>query len=187
MFKDDRYKTKTIVRMAISFTSMLRVFKKDSVKTIEPMIEGFVQALNEVHTQVDFDARHKTFCQDFIKRIRLAKAKNGKRVSYGHAAKVLDVALKVCVYYCQLPDKETSQRVKGFLHAGIDTKILEELKKDECSDIKANTIQEISPEEYRRLQQRVEGLISTKKEFEGFCPVVWDNVMWWGLNKADRG
>ena len=84
--------------------------------------------------------------------------------------------------YCQLPDASTSQQVRPFLHAGIDTQILEKLKKEECPEITASSIQEIDHETYQVLQLAVTRQIEKEEEFHGLLPVHYDNIMFLRLN-----
>ena len=165
---------------------MTRVFEKGSRLTIERMIEGFLSSLSDLHDQRQFDALHDDFCDRFTNTIRRAKAKEGEdpRASYGQAAKVLDVSLKACVDYCQLPDPATSQRIKPFLHAGIDTPILCELNRREGQAFKASTIREIDRNMYLSLQDAVARHI--EDEFNGLISrVMYDNIMWRRLNRTD--
>jgi len=177
---------KTIIGMAVGFTAMLRVFEKGSDERIEDMIERFLERLRGVDSPIQFDALHDEFCQDFTKTIRLSKTKEGQspNASYGHAAKVLDVALKACVDYCKLPDAATSQRVKAFLHAGIDTPILKYLKRKERLEITASSVRDIDRQGYKLLQAAVAR--EMKSEFgDSVLPVTWDNIMWRRLNRRD--
>ena len=68
---------------------------------------------------------HRDFCQWFVKTIKLAKTEEPS--SYGHAAKVLDLALKVYVYYCKMPSPEKAESLMPRLNGGIDTPILRHL------------------------------------------------------------
>lgn len=182
----DSGRTKTIVGMAVSFTAMLRVFEKGQGKVIENMIEQFLMNLPGVRNQEQFDALHDEFCMRFIATIQRAKAEEGqsRNVSYGQAAKVLDVALKACVDFCLLPNAATSQRIKPFLHAGIDKPILKYLKKEEQLEISASSVGEIDRQSYQQLQAAVARQI--KSQFGGsILPVTWDNVMWRSLNGKD--
>ena len=177
-------RTRSIIGMSVGFTAMLRVFKEGSGKSIEGMIERFLARLPAVTSQSEFEAVHDECCTQFTAAIRLAKVKEGRspNASYGHAAKVLDVALKACVEFCHLPDPATSQRVKPFLHAGIDTPILAYLKKAQRLEITASSIQEVDRRSYQLLQAAVASQIQS--QFGGrILPVMWDNIMWRRLNR----
>jgi hypothetical protein len=121
-----------------------------------------------------------------MSKIRIAKAKAGQvpNASYGQAAKVLDVSLKACVDYCHLPNVTVSQRIKPFLHAGIDTPILEFLKKAEHLEISAWSVKEIDRQSYQVLQAAVGRQIAI--QFGGdITPVMWDDIIWRRLNRQD--
>ena len=151
---------KTIVGMAVSFTAMLRVFEKGQGTKIKKRIARFLKSLPRVRTKREFDARHDKFCRRFTATVRLAKAQGDRNVSYGQAAKVLDVALKACVDFCLIPDPATSQRVKPFLHAGIDTPMLKHLKKRGELKIAASSVHEINRQTYRLLQAAIANQVS---------------------------
>jgi hypothetical protein len=65
---------------------------------------------------------HRNFCRWFVKTIRLAKSEEAP--SYGHAAKVLDLALKVYVYYCKMPGPARAESLTPWLNGAIDTHFL---------------------------------------------------------------
>jgi hypothetical protein len=81
-------------------------------------LEEFVTALSGVASKDDYEGLHADFCNWFTKRICTAgkQFKSGRSnpscpCSYGEAAKVLDVAAKVYVYYCALPSPEVATRL----------------------------------------------------------------------------
>ncbi len=111
--------------------------------------------------------------------------------SYGQGAKVLDVALKIYVYYCQLPDPKTTKRTMGWLNAAIDTKMMKHLKElsgSEASSIEATAIEDVDEKTYADLQKLVyQDIQHNKRKFSsGTLPVQWDDIMWRELNNKDR-
>ena len=60
---------------------------------------------------------------------------------------MLDVALKVCVYYCHLPSERVSERVVPWLNSAIDTPLLKDLKR-RYGFSGASTLAEIDREKY---------------------------------------
>ena len=153
-----------IIDMAVRFTAMSRVFENGSSETIKTMLQETVPAMASASSEKDFRRRHKEFCRCFVGSISTAgRRKDGRIVkakthaSYGHGAKILDVVLKVYVYYCQLPDPETAQRTLKWLNAAIDTQMLKDLKKrlDRRSRIRANTIEGVDARTYVTLQELV--------------------------------
>ena len=97
-------KLKNIIEMAVGFTVMKRVFEKRATTTIKDKLYEILQDLEKIETIDDFDKMHDSFCRWFVLNIKLAKSDGF--ASYGHSAKVLDISLKVFVYYCGLPDYE---------------------------------------------------------------------------------
>jgi hypothetical protein len=55
---------------------------------------------------------------------KTGKIKPSVACSYGHGAKVLDVAAKVYVYYCGEPSAEIAARLLPMLQAGLDTPMM---------------------------------------------------------------
>lgn len=149
------------------------------------MIEEFIPRLRRVQTQQHFDDMHEDFCKRFMENIYLAKAVN-EHASYGHAAKVLDVAMKACVDFCQLPDVITSKRIKPFLHAGIDTQILAALKKEAQPEVTASCIQEIDDKTYHMLQVAVAKQIRCVEKFHGLLPVEYETMRFLELNPRKK-
>jgi hypothetical protein len=86
-------KTKNIVEMAFDFTAMVRVFAKDSKEKIKAKLEEHFLCLKTIRTQEDYEDFHRKFCKWFTGQIRTA-GKKSEAASYGHAAKVLDIAIK---------------------------------------------------------------------------------------------
>lgn len=179
-------KTKNIVEMAFDFTAMTRVFSKGSKKTIVSQVEEHFSRLSEVSTQEAYEDWHRTFCEWFIREIRTAqkKLKNGKflkskTASYGHAAKVLDIAIKVYAYYCVQPNP----RLAPFLHGAIDTPLLQHLSRSAPSAaFRAKTIKDINDAEYQSLQL----LVRAESQRCKVHPVQYDDIMFRRLNRKDN-
>ena len=124
---------------------------------------------------------HRDFCQWFVKTIRLSKTEEPP--SYVHAAKVLDLALKVYVYYCNMPSPAKADSLIPRLNATIGTRILRRLFK-KLEDIYGKsypqhlwTIKMINKEDYDLLQKVIH------QEIRGSCddtvaPVQYDDIMW---------
>jgi len=101
--------------------------------------------------------------------------------SYGQAAKVLDIAIKVYVYYCAQPTAEIAQRIVPFLNGVVDTAIMKELKKSKyaAAPIRATTIKEVDEQAYQALQAVVLAESCDRK----MHPVQYDDIMWRQLNR----
>src|SRR5262245_53353695 len=109
--------------MALGFSAMMRIFSEKSKSGIHAKLDEFCSRLAEIRTCDDYQARHQSFCEWFTLEIRMAerKLKNGKvqpsqPSSYGQAAKVLDIAIKVYVYYCAQPTAKIAQRLVPLLN-----------------------------------------------------------------------
>ncbi|MDD5083173.1 MAG: hypothetical protein PHU08_07375 [Dehalococcoidales bacterium] len=189
----EQAKIQNVIDMAFGFSAMTRVFEKQSTEKI-------INKLNEVLSQIaylknkrEFTDFHDDFCRWFEQNIKTAKRekKNGRinssgPASYGQGAKVLDVALKVYVYYCHLPDPETAERTTRWLNAAIDTKMMGYLKKyPEAVSIKATAIADVDEKTYAVLQKLVRKDIQDNKHkfLSGTLLVQWDDIMWRYLNK----
>ena len=188
----NKAKIKNIIDMAVGFGRMMRVFEEGSADKIKDRLETVLPEIASAGSEQDFRDRHHSFCQWFAQNIKTAERnKHGSIVkgsafaSYGQGAKVLDIALKVFVYYCQLPDPETAKRTIRWLNAAIDTKMLSHLKKKQDTDlpVRATTIEEIDLRTYATLQGLVRRDID--HSFSGrILPVQWGDIMWRRLNRS---
>jgi hypothetical protein len=181
-------KRKNIIEMALDFTGMMRIFSKRSKAKIRMKLEELFSKLAEIHTSDDYQVLHRSFCEWFIREIWTAEKRlpNGKvqlsqQTSYGQAAKVLDIAIKVYAYYCALPTPEVAQRIVPFLNGAVDTPILRHLKKTSCASvrIRAMTIKEIDQSAYHNLQS----LVLAESRNHHMHPVQYDDILWRQLNR----
>ena len=179
--------------MALGFSAMTRVFEGDSSDTIKERLENILFKIASLNNEQDFQKEHDSFCEWFMNNVKTAERKKDGLVikqsaltSYGQGAKVLDVVLKVLIYYCHHPDLRTAERTTKWLNAAIDTRMLKYLKNmpdQEASLIHATTIEGVDKETYSILQMLVRRDIS--RSFSGhILPVQWDDIMWRKLNKA---
>lgn len=183
-------KTKNVVDMALTFTAMMRVFGKGSKERIAEKFEELFSALNSIDSRDGYEALHRSFCEWFVREIRTAEKtlKNGRvkpsqAASYGQAAKVLDIAIKVYAYYCGQPTSAVVQRLLPFLHGAVDTPILEHLKaKYPDAKVMASTIEKVDKRAYATLQELV--FRNVRESFDGnILPVQYDDIMWRRLNR----
>lgn len=150
----DSAKTKNIIDMALGFTAMMRIFSEGSKSKIEQKLEDLFGNLENVIARNEYEACHREFCAWFTHEIQTAGKemkkggfRPGQAASYGQGAKVLDIAIKVYVYYCSQPNAEIARRIEPLLNGAIDTPILKHLKsKYATARIPAKTIQEIDSE-----------------------------------------
>jgi hypothetical protein len=175
--------------MALGFTAMTRIFSAQSKGRIEAQLEVLFSTLEGINSREEYEALHRSFCEWFSQEILTAEKtlKNGKLQprqpsSYGQAAKVLDIAIKVYVYYCAQPSAEIAQRIMPFLNGAIDTPILKWLKqsKGAGATVRATTIKEIDETAYKAFQALVLAECSAGK----MHPVQYDDIMFRKFNRV---
>lgn len=189
--KAEKVKIQNIIDMAVSFSAMSRVFEKGSTKKIKTKLEKCVKEFLNLSTEEEYHKKHKEFCEWFTKNIKTAERKKDGRIikksqyaSWGQATKVIDIVLKVCIYYCNLPSAEVSSKIIPWLNGAIDTSILEDFKKRYNSPIisQNSTIEEIDKVKYEELQRMIH--IDIVKSFNGeIFPVQYDDIKWRELNR----
>ncbi len=131
------------------------------------------------------------FCEWFCREIRTAEKtlKNGKTkpsqlASFGQAAKVLDIALKVYIFYCSQPSSDVAARIGPFLHGAVDTAMMNYLKlKYPKTPVQATTIEQVDEQTYRVLQAFLAQDIKDRFQSD-ILPVQWDDIM---FQELDRG
>ncbi len=114
----EQAKLKNIIDAAFSFSAMTRVFKKESTEKIVNKLNETLAQITSLKDDKEFADLHDGFCRWFAQNVKTAERtkrdgtkKPSAPTSYGQGAKVLDVALKVYVYYCHLPDVKTAERI----------------------------------------------------------------------------
>jgi hypothetical protein len=116
-------------------------------------------------------------------------AKTEEPPSYGHAAKVLDLVLKVYVYYCNMPSPAKAESLIPRLNGAIDTQILRHLFKKledifgkSCPPHYLWTIKMIDKENYELLQKVIRQDIRDSFD-DNISPVQYEDIMWRRLNR----
>jgi hypothetical protein len=177
----EKAKKQNMIDMAVGFTAMMPLFQERSADLIKEKLADLFEGLDRISSDQDFNEMHRHFCQWFVKTIKLAKS--GEPSSYGHAAKVLDLALKVYVYYCKMPSAEKAESLIPRLNGAIDTPILRHLFK-KLEDIYREsfpthylwTIKMISKEDYDLLQKVIRQDIRDSFD-DNIWPVQYDDIM----------
>jgi len=187
-------KIKNILDMALDFTAMIRLFEKGSNKKILSYLDSFIPSIFNSETELEYNGKHSEFCQWFTSNIKTAEKrnKNGLLIkksgyaSWGQAAKVLDIILKVCIYYCHLPSCERAAKIVVWLNGAVDTPILEYLKKCyNCQLIsRTTTIEGIDKEKYEEIQKMIRSEINEKYN-DKIVPVQFDDILWRKLNRDE--
>lgn len=175
----EQAKLKNIIDMAFGFSAMTRVFEGGSDTCIEKELADVLPRIASAKSKEDLDKCHHSFCQWFTQNSKTAK--KSSPASYGQGAKVLNVVLKVYVHYCQLPAPETAEKIKKWLHAAIDTKMLKHLKEYD-KGIPDSEAKVVDKGTYGVLQRLVRMDIN-RKFSDQVLPVQWDDIMWRKLNK----
>lgn len=185
--KVEDYKIKNIIEMAVSFTAMGRVFEKGSLKKIKEKLYSCIEEFLNLSTKEEHHKKHKGFCKWFTTNIKTAeRKKDGKIIktsqpaSYGHATKIIDIVLKVCVYYCNL---SSNSSIVEWLNGAIDNPILKDIKKHHKPQIisQVSTIGGINKKGYEELQK----IICEESKKEGLFPVQYEDIKWRDLNRRN--
>ena len=177
----EKAKKRNIIDMAVGFTDMVPLFQERSADPIKEKLADLFEGLDRIGSDQDFSKMHRDFCQWFIKTIRLAKTEEPS--SYGHAAKVLDLALKVYVYYCKMPSPAKAESLIPWLNGVVDTPILRLLYKKLEDVYKKSypphylwTIKMIDREDYDLLQKVIRQDIWDSFN-DNIFPVQYDEIV----------
>ena len=180
-------KKQNIIDMAVGFTAMMPLFQERSTDLIKEKLADLFEGLDLISSDEDFSSLHTGFCKWFIKTIRLAKTEEPS--SYGHAAKVLDLALKVYVYYCKMPSPAKAESLMTMLNGIIDTPILRYLFKKLENVYRESfiphylwTIKMIDNKDYDLLQKVIRQDIRDSFN-DNISPVQYDDIMGRRLDK----
>jgi hypothetical protein len=184
----EKAKKQNIIDMAVGFTAMMPLFQERSADLIKEKLADLSEGLERISLDQDFSKMHRDFCRWFVTTIRLAKT--GEPSSYGHAAKVLDIALKVYVYYCKMPSPAKAEALTPRLNGAIDTPILRLLFK-KLEDVYAKpfpphylwTIKMIDENDYELLQKVIRQDIRDSFD-DTIVPVQYDDIMGRRLDRA---
>jgi hypothetical protein len=182
----EKAKKQNIIDMAVGVSAMTPLFQERSADLIKEKLAASFEGLTRISSGQDFSKMHRDFCQWLVKTIRLAKTE--ELSSYGHAAKVLDLALKVYVYYCKMPSPAKAESLMPRLNGVIDTPILRYLFK-KLEDIYGKsssphylwTIKMIDRENYDLLQKVIRQDIRDSFD-DNISPVQYDDIMGRRLN-----
>jgi hypothetical protein len=121
----EQAKKRNIIDMAVGFAGMMPLFQERSADLIKEKLTQTFEGLERIGSDEEFNRMHRAFCRWFVKVIKLAKTEEPS--SYGHAAKVLDLALKIYVYYCKMLSPAKAELLTPRLNGVIDTPILRHL------------------------------------------------------------
>jgi hypothetical protein len=181
-----------MIDMGFRYSGMIRLYEKDSKQKLIVKELKVLPEISNAESSAVFDKIHSNFCiwatdNIFLAEKRKAGAvvKKSSNVSYGQAAKTLDVTLKVLVYYCSWPDKTRSKTLQKWIHAAIDNKMIEHLKRNYKTAFKKwpKSLAAIDRQGYIKLQDLVKRFIS-EKDTEINLPVQFDDKYWYLLKEG---
>lgn len=156
----EKIKQCNIIDVAVSFSAIGRIFKRGSTEKIRKKLYECIDEFFDVRSEEEYCKKHKEFCEWITENIMTSRRKGkltkaSKKASWGQAAKMIDITLKVCIYYCKLPSPSVSSKIVPWLNGGIDTTILKNLKK-KCDPPflrGISTLAAINRETYDKLQR----------------------------------
>jgi hypothetical protein len=187
---------RNIIGMGLDFSSMIRLFKEDSeTKLWKKIVEDYGPRIFKTQSKEEFDEVHKEFCKWASRNIILAqkRTRNGRIIkegpaAYGQIAKTFNVALKVAVYYCHLPDYQRSAEIVEWLHAGVDTRMMAMLRKrlkgkhPEYFENWPEAVKDVDSEKkYLELQEVIRIFIREKHDEKLRLPVQFDDIYWYRI------
>ena len=180
-------KKHNVIHIAIGVSAITPLFQERSSKLIKERLADLFEGLDRISSDQDFSKMHRGFCQWFVKNIRLAKTEEPS--SYGHAAKVIDLALKVYVYYFNMPSPAKAESLIPRLNGTIDTPILRRLFKKlediygkSCPPHYLWTIKMIDKENYDLLQKVIRQDIRDSFD-DNISPLQYDDIIEGRLNR----
>jgi hypothetical protein len=189
--KAKEVKIQNIIDMAVSFSAMARVFEKGSAEKIKARLNEIIEDFFSLKSSEEYYEKHNNFCSWFTSNIKTAERRKNDEIikeshfaSWGQGGKILDIVLKVCIYYCNLPSVEDSSRILPWLNGAIDTPIIEDLKKHYSAATlsQTNTIESIDRQTYEELQKLIREDIRKAFNNEIFA-VQYDDIKWRELNR----
>ena len=186
-----KIKLYNIVDMGLTFSAMIRLYEKETKKTLRDKILEELDNIAKAPSDEAFNKIHSNFCRWGINNIYLAEktkagiiSKKRKPASYGQIAKTFDVVLKVVIHYCHWPNHEKSNELSQWLHAAVDTKMMKLLKESypEYFYPWPSSVEDVDEKSYLDLQRLVHRFIQDKRD-DNIIPVQFDDYYWNLLNR----
>lgn len=91
-----------IIDMGLTFSAMLRLFSSGSKSDIVNLLNVYLNKIQRINSQEDYSTMHKEFCEEFsikittaLKKLKNGKTKESRQASFGQAAKIFDIVIKV--------------------------------------------------------------------------------------------
>ena len=183
--REEKLRFRFIMEMGLTWSGMIRVLDEGSKEKLHDRImHDFAEKLFNVESRAEYVKIHTDFCDWGTRNIDQNRRLQKDKASYGQIAKTLDVALKVAVYYCHLPDCEQSKRICDWLNAAVDTAMMRELKKDFPDAMPAwpTLIKDVNKEAYYKIQDLVRESIKREYNKAITCPQ-WEDIHWVEANE----
>lgn len=178
--------------MGVDWSGMMRVFVKGTRKQLtKKIMHDLAEKVFNVRSREEYVKIHTDFCEWGKRNIDQAerKRRNGEvivqkaRASYGQIAKTLDVTLKVAIYYCHLPDCETSRRICHWLNAAVDTAMMDKLQEAfDAAPPLPTSIKEVDGTAYDQIQNLVRESIK-REHNNAITPPQWEDIHWVEANE----
>jgi hypothetical protein len=116
---------------AIILSRMGPVYEKGAIRKFQNLAIKFSKDLKNVVTADDFETFHARFIEAVHDGIR---KQDGGHLSYGEAQKSVNVFLKTYIDRSSLPDAESANRIRPFLHVPLDSVMIKYFRKNFRSD-----------------------------------------------------
>lgn len=108
--------------------SIGRVLSSGGVIKFKKIAIRKIRLLKNIKNKQQFDRFHKRFVLDIMDAIK--KTSSGKKISYGHGQKPINVFLKVYVDWASYPNRRISRRLNKFLHVPLDYWVMRYIKNE---------------------------------------------------------
>jgi len=170
--KEEQLRVENIIGMGISWSTMLRVFEPKTKGRLEDeILRNLADVFESREKYIEY---HTAFCEWGMKNIKQNKRFPSDKASYGQIAKTLDVTLKVAIYYCHLPDCETSKRICQWLNAAVDTNMMSDLQEAFHPEPPLPTsMKEVNKSAYDKIQS----LVRESMKLERYDnPLQWEDI-----------
>jgi hypothetical protein len=171
--KEEQLRVENIIDMGISWSTMLRVFEPNTKRKLRnEILRNLADVFESPKKYIDY---HAAFCEWGMKNIKQNKRFQSKTASYGQIAKTLDVTLKVAIYYCYLPDYETSREIRKWLYPAVDTNMMDYLQRNfnRTPPPLPNSIEGVDKPTYEKIQS----LVCESMRKEGYeIPSQWEDI-----------
>lgn len=125
---EQRAINETIAMMSYN-PSIGRVLKSGGVIKFKEIAIRKIKLLENIRNQRQFDKFHNRFVLDVMKNIK--KTSSGKKISYGHGQKPINVFLKLYIDWACYPNRQIATKLKRFLHVPLDYWVMWHIK-NEC-------------------------------------------------------